>query len=121
MLRILPIPYVLFEIIFIALFIAEYGLFIYFIEVIVSAILGVIFAYKHGLLKILQNTFLTPFEALKTFGASIGGFLILLPGILCDIMGFVILTIWFIYGKTESQNNYKDDIIDAQIIDEDKK
>lgn len=122
MLKILPFPYILFEIVFIVLFIDEFGFFMYFVEVVVSAILGISLAYKHALLKILQNTFLTPLDMLKTFGVSIGGFLILLPGILCDIVGFTILLLWVIFVRTKPQNfAQNDDIIDAEVIDEDKK
>ncbi len=122
--------YFFIEIFCIVEFADEFGIFILFLEIIVSAIFGFgILLSQYSMLPMAYNEILN--GGIRNFiGRNIlrliGVILLIIPGILCDIIGasFVVISLFFttkeqIYKK--EQNKYEDsDIIDVEII-EDKK
>lgn len=126
MYRYLVFMYIFLEIFAIYTFVDEFGFFTFFIEVIVSAMLGLVFMAKFGFVSMRNLN--SVINLINNFGVSIGSFLILMPGILCDITGFCII-IFSVFSRKnidESNNIFKkysedEDIIDVEIINEDKK
>ncbi|PSM51668.1 FxsA family membrane protein [Campylobacter blaseri] len=125
-------------------FIFKHGGFLFLLEVVITALIGVKIISKFGFLNFATHIQrLTPLSMLKNFGIAIGGLLMLFPGILTDLMGILLLISAFItsfkekrkekknyrntqnntYNYTEKEDTKKKeayDIIDVEIIDEGK-
>lgn len=137
MLRIIFVPYVLAEILLIAFFIGSYGFLAYLLEIILSAMLGGVLLFKFNISNVFNqlNTF-SPKAIYSGFGVAIGAFLLLLPGILSDITAVIIIIASVVfnvkdnkrdkfnqntYNNTQNNTNNKEEIIDVEIIEEEKR
>lgn len=123
--RSLGIFYVLFEVLAIYIFVNEYGFLNLFLEIIISGIVGFIVLFKFGFINMANLS--SPMQMISNFGISIGGFLLMLPGVVCDIIGVCVIMFSAFAKKDVStnksfkQDNTQEDIIDVEVIDEDKK
>ncbi|WP_033915755.1 FxsA family protein [Campylobacter sputorum] len=123
--RTLAFIYIFIEIFIIYVFIDEYGFLKFFLEVIISAVIGLMLMFKFGFINMTNLS--SPMQMISNFGISIGGFLLMLPGLMCDIVGLcVIIFSVFANKKIDKNYNFKkdntnEDIIDVEVIDEDKK
>lgn len=119
--------YFVFELLAISKFVHEYGFFDYLLEVLLSAVFGFVLMFRNEFLKFNHPEMFFDFR--KVFGElaySFGGFLLFLPGIICDFLGLFIIIISFLFGNSSSKRNtdFKDskdkenDIIDVEIIEE---
>ena len=126
----LAVVYFFVEMFCIVEFADEFGILVLFLEIIVSAILGfgVMFG-QYSMLPMAYSEILN--GGIRNFiGRNIlrliGAILLIIPGILCDIIGFsfVVVCLFFITKEqncTSQQTKYEDgNIIDVEII-EDKK
>lgn len=117
--------YIFIEIFIIYAFIDEYGFLKFLLEIIISAVIGLMFMFKFGFINMANLS--SPMQMISNFGISIGGFLLMLPGLMCDIVGLcVIIFSVFANKKIDKNYNFKkdntnEDIIDVEVIDEDKK
>ncbi|MDL0088329.1 FxsA family protein [Campylobacter gastrosuis] len=115
--------YLIAEIIVIYFYIDSYGFFSYFIEAILSGVLGFFLIFKIGF-ENLKNSLVSSSlgSIFSSFGVGFGGFLILMPGILSDIFGLIIaLASILIKPKDDTRNQnfrYDDEVIDVEIIDD---
>ena len=113
------------EIFIIYAFIYEYGFLKFLLEIIISAVIGLMLMFKFGFINMANLS--SPMQMISNFGISIGGFLLILPGLMCDIVGLcVIIFSVFANKKIDKNYNFKkdntnEDIIDVEVIDEDKK
>lgn len=117
--------YVLFEVLAIYIFVNEYGFLKLFLEIIISGVVGFMLLFRFGFINMTNLS--SPMQMISNFGISIGGFLIMLPGIVCDIIGICII-IFSVFAKKNvntsksfKKDNTQEDIIDVEVIDEDKK
>ncbi|WP_139453684.1 FxsA family protein [Campylobacter armoricus] len=121
--------FLILELIFSIIFIATFGFLNFFMIVFVSMFLGAIFLAKTWTNIItMQNTNMNFFSMIKLFSLTIVGILFLIPGILSTFLGvllFVFMVVLKIFvnqkGKTAYQKNNEDEIIDVEIIQENKK
>lgn len=126
----LAVVYFFVEMFCIVEFADEFGILVLFLEIIVSAILGfgVMFG-QYSMLPMAYSEILN--GGIRNFiGRNIlrliGAILLIIPGILCDIIGFsfVVVSLFFITKEQNCRNQqtkYEDgNIIDVEII-EDKK
>lgn len=127
MLKFLIIPYILIEILVTWIFVSIFGGFAFKVEVLVSVIIGIFMLIKFGNFRQIDGNFFY-FDAIFTkFGLLLAGIFLILPGILGDIFGILILCapnrISNLQNFTQNNtNNYdKNEIIDVEIIEEDKK
>ncbi|ASM38343.1 MAG: FxsA family protein [Campylobacter sputorum] len=117
--------YIFIEIFIIYAFIDEYGFLKFLLEIIISAVIGLMLMFKFGFINMANLS--SPMQMISNFGISIGGFLLMLPGLMCDIVGLcVIIFSVFANKKIDKNYNFKkgntnEDIIDVEVIDEDKK
>lgn len=117
--------YIFIEIFIIYAFIYEYGFLKFLLEIIISAVIGLMLMFKFGFINMANLS--SPMQMISNFGISIGGFLLILPGLMCDIVGLcVIIFSVFANKKIDKNYNFKkdntnEDIIDVEVIDEDKK
>ncbi len=126
------IAYFFIEIYLIIAFSDEFGIFSVFLEMIVSAFLGlaILTSQRTLIVESYRNIF-TNFTSFigKSFFRLIGGILLILPGILSDIIGvllFIISLFFFLHNNnnTKSSNNFNnndkssdDTIIDVEIVE----
>lgn len=88
------IPYMVVETIFVLAFVWKYGFFALFAEVIISLVLGFILISKFGILDFIKEARnITPETVFGNFGTVFGGFLLLMPGILSDTVGIIIIVV----------------------------
>ncbi|MSN95977.1 hypothetical protein F1B92_02000 [Campylobacter sp. FMV-PI01] len=128
----LLLPYFVFEIIFVVFFLSEYSFFILFFEILFSAIIGYILITKFGVLNITKNlTKISPSIVFGNLGLAISGMLLMVPGILSDSVGVLIIFVSLImkiikkdrdkFNNTQNNTyNYtkNDEVIDVEIIEE---
>ncbi|CZE47856.1 FxsA family protein [Campylobacter geochelonis] len=134
------LPYIFFEAIFIYLFISKFGFLNFILEVILSGILGVFIIFKLGFSNFTnQIKILTPSSLFGNLGSVFGALLLVLPGIFSDVAGILVLVVSFFINKKlkTKENEYNntqdytqnftqkprydnDDIIDVEIIEEEK-
>ncbi len=120
--------FLILEIIASILFIIFFGFLNFFMIVFASMFLGAIFLAKTWTnLITMQNTNTNFFGMIKLFSLTIVGILLLIPGILSTFLGilllFFILIVKFFYKqkKYTQKNSYESEIIDVEIIGDDKK
>ncbi|WP_096016630.1 FxsA family protein [Campylobacter lanienae] len=130
MIRIYLLPYIFLEIVLVVLYILEFGFLSFFIEIFLSAIIGVILLFNYGFSNLFNN--INYFNIRDIFGSlslAIGGFALIIPGMLSDIFGLVVILIalglklYSKFGGTKYsdqtyQSKYDDEIIDVEIIEE---
>lgn len=130
MIRISLLPYIFLEIVLMVLYILEFGFLSFFIEIFLSAIIGVILLFNYGFSNLFNN--INYFNIRDIFGSlslAIGGFALIIPGMLSDIFGLVVILIalglklYSKFGGTKYsdqtyQSKYDDEIIDVEIIEE---
>ena len=112
MLKILLLPYLIFECVCTIVFILHIGFLWYLLEAFLSLMLGS-YLVIHGA------------GIFGSFGFVFSGFLFILPGILCDILA-VLVMIFSVFLARKNKNfntntnedNTEDEIIDVEIIDE---
>lgn len=125
------------ETIFVMAFIWKYGFFALFLEIILSLVLGFILISKFGILDFVSEVRnITPQTIFGNFGTVFGGFLILLPGVLSDTVGIIIIVVSLLMkflGDEKATNiqadimpkntnskpkrDTRDDIIDVEVIE----
>ncbi|RDU56681.1 FxsA family protein [Helicobacter sp. MIT 99-5507] len=124
----LAIIYFFIEIFCIVEFADEFGILSLFLEMIITAILG------FGILLSQASTLPNAYNEILSGGISnfigrnlfrlIGAVMLIIPGILCDIVGISFVFISLFFKTKETRYEYKkdddSDIIDVEII-EDKK
>ncbi|MGG7073053.1 FxsA family protein [Campylobacter sp. 9BO] len=94
MLRALPLPYLLIEFVFAYFFVSAYGFGAFLLEIFISGIVGIVCIFQVGFLNFRSNfSRLKPSDIFSSFGLGIAGFLLILPGILCDIVGAILAVI----------------------------
>ncbi len=119
MLKILWLSYFVFELVFCVGFVATFGFLNYMAEVLISSILGIILVSKVGISTIFQNAIFSNFKDIfGKFALLFAGIFLIIPGILSDVVGIVLLifSIFTKSGKKTDKN--KDDYIDVQIVEE---
>lgn len=133
MMKISLFPYFVIELVCVVLYISKYGILNFFGEVFLSGIFGFFLVLSYGF-----SNFYSKFENLNlknvfgSMGLVVGGFLLMVPGILSDIFAVFIISISLIlklisYLQTPTheeyctKEDYKDDVIDVEIIDETKR
>ena len=139
MLRISLVPFLVIEILFAYVFILKYGFLNLVLEVIATAILGVFLMLRVGFFQFFSRAiFLKTSDIFGAFGMAIGGFLLFIPGLISDILGAAI-AIWSILtslrgrnktkeydefefrtGRAETRRDDSGEIIDVEIIEENK-
>lgn len=142
----LNFPYFIVEIFFATFFIGTFGVFIYILEALLSAIIGLSLIFKFKFLNMDKIYSMIDRNSLSYFGLKASGILLVLPGILSDIVAVFILMLVFIFNFKNikapkkysdfaynfadnftyfrfNENNYSknnknndDEIIDAEII-----
>ncbi|MBF7068163.1 FxsA family protein [Campylobacter volucris] len=121
--------FLILELITSIIFIASFGFLNFFMIVFASMFLGAIFLAKTWTnLITMQNTNTNFFGMIKLFSLTIVGILLLIPGILSTFLGilllfFIIILKLFINQKekTPHSKNNEDEIIDVEIIGDNKK
>lgn len=121
--------FLILELITSIIFIASFGFLNFFMIVFASMFLGAIFLAKTWTnLITMQNTNTNFFGMIKLFSLTIVGILLLIPGILSTFLGvlllfFIIILKLFINQKekTPYSKNNEDEIIDVEIIGDNKK
>lgn len=131
MLKTLAVPYIILEILITAYFVDNTSFLLYLLEVLASGFIGVLLIFKFGLFSFNIN-FINPNSFFSKFGFMFAGLLLMIPGILCDILGILtlIVSLFFELKKpkqtekfTKNSNTNQDpnsDIIDVEIIEERK-
>jgi UPF0716 family protein affecting phage T7 exclusion len=118
--------YVLFEAFLISIFVLEFGFVTYLIFSLITAGIGYYFVNKYGFSNFMNRVkVVKPEELFKVFPATIGGVLLMIPGILSKFLGCVfIASSYFIAKKVHDSFNdmsgMESDIIDVEIIDDKK-
>lgn len=126
------LPYAILETLFVMMFIYKYGFFALLLEVVLSIGVGFILISKFGMLDLLRDfRTISPKDISGNFGIALGGFFLLIPGILSDTIGFLIIISSIVMrflskdyidlkskNKKHSKTSHEDDIIDVEIIDE---
>ncbi|NLY04246.1 MAG: FxsA family protein [Campylobacter sp.] len=88
------IPYIIIETIFVLAFIWRHGFSAFFVETILSLIIGALLISRFGILDFANEVRrITPQSVFGSFGTVFGGFLLLLPGILSDIVGIILIVV----------------------------
>lgn len=123
--RFLLTPFIIIEALFMIYLIAEFGFFMMFFEVIITAILGffILLNLNQSLnegLNALKSGQINPANFLSSqLSKVIGAFLLILPGVLSDIIGLLIQLKTPKFSSKKQTNFRKDDdeIIDVEVID----
>lgn len=123
--RFLLTPFIIIEALFMIYLIAEFGFFVMFFEVIITAILGffILLNLNQSLnegLNALRSGQINPANFLSSqLSKVIGAFLLILPGVLSDIIGLLIQlkTPKFTNKKQTKFTKDDDEIIDVEVID----
>lgn len=129
--RILLFILILVEIIGFVLFVDEFGFLALFLEIIFSAIIGVMLLFSVGNLNkesyfniINRKISLSNFIGAQ-FLKMLAGILLIIPGLLSDCVGLICMIIAFLLNNkkqdSSAQHWKNDDIIDAEIIEEKEK
>ena len=130
MIRISLLPYICLEIVLVVLYILEFGFLSFFVEIFLSAIIGVILLFNYGFSNLFNNiNYLNIRDIFGSLSLAIGGFVLIIPGMLSDIFGLVVILIalglklYSKFGGTKYsdqtyQSKYDDEIIDVEIIEE---
>ena len=133
MIRISLLPYIFLEIVLVVLYILEFGFLSFFVEIFLSAIIGVILLFNYGFSNLFNNiNYLNIRDIFGSLSLAIGGFVLIIPGMLSDIFGVIVIGVALalkIYSKFSTpryqnnqnkyrQTNHNDDIIDVEIIEE---
>ena len=114
--------YVILEFICVVIAGREIGFFPLFVEVIASALIGaaLLLNLRFSFMEILEdfvkgNTKIRDF-IYGNFAKIFGAFLLILPGILSDIIGIILLVCAFVFLKSKKDNRYsQDEIIDVEV------
>lgn len=118
--------YVLFEAFLISIFVLEFGFITYLIFSLITAGIGYYFVNKYGFSNFMNRVkVVKPEELFKVFPTTIGGVLLMVPGILSTFLGCVFLASSYFIGKKVHDNfndmgDIQSDVIDAEIIDDKK-
>ncbi|AJC87711.1 FxsA family protein [Campylobacter insulaenigrae] len=120
--------FLILELIVSILFIFFFGFLNFFMIVFAGMFLGAIFLTKTWTdLITMQNTNTNFFGMIKLFSLTIVGILLLIPGILSTFLAillllFILIVKFFYKQKKHTRNNsHEDEIIDVEIIGDDKK
>ncbi|MCR6574922.1 FxsA family protein [Campylobacter insulaenigrae] len=120
--------FLILELIVSILFIFFFGFLNFFMIVFAGMFLGAIFLTKTWTdLITMQNTNTNFFDMIKLFSLTIVGILLLIPGILSTFLAillllFILIVKFFYKQKKHTRNNsHEDEIIDVEIIGDDKK
>ncbi|PAF41650.1 FxsA family protein [Helicobacter sp. 11S02596-1] len=134
--------YLVLEIFLIVDFIHEFGIWTFFLEIIISGVLGIFILFRERLhiLEDLSQMFsgtMTPMGFLSSnFFRMLGAIFLILPGVLSDCLGIILECVGFIIANHSflkkspehfenfdrpSKPFFKDDeVIDVEIISDDK-
>ena len=94
MIRISLLPYIFLEIVLVVLYILEFGFLSFFVEIFLSAIIGVILLFNYGFSNLFNNiNYLNIRDIFGSLSLAIGGFVLIIPGMLSDIFGLVVILI----------------------------
>ncbi|WP_121021975.1 FxsA family protein [Helicobacter vulpis] len=112
---VLGVFYLVVEVVLIVRVVQDFGLLIFLLEVVLSALLGG-GALLKGSLKALDLRERDPLKWMEgVFLRTIGGLLLILPGVLCDVFGLLaLLAAWL---RKPPQKD--DGIIDVEVLDKD--
>ena len=140
MLKFLIIPYLILELLITANFVDNNGFLVYVVEVLFSAVLGVAVVGLSTTANAREIPRITLNSIFGGFGYVIAGILFMVPGILSDILAVVVAIMSFLvknfnlfgrntqnYTQNNPNNNtqnekYNDtEIIDVEVIEEEKK
>ncbi len=123
--------YLILEILFVVAFVSSQGILALFGEIFLSGILGFWLIFSGGGITTKEFSRITPNILKTSFGVVLGGFLVLLPGILSDIAGCLLLAVAIlvrIFDKNKKQKTekrektkFEDDIIDVEIVSEERR
>lgn len=123
--KFLALPYIFVEFFATWGFVEKFGLWIYFIEFVISALIGVLFISRPVILMTEKNANSIKSLIFSSFGYIMVGILFLIPGIFCDILALIIAIVVFIvrkkYSKISQNRTQSDIIIDGEIIEEERK
>ena len=140
MLKFLIIPYLILELLITAHFVDSNGFLFYVVEVLFSAVLGVAVVGLSTTANAREIPKITLNSIFGGFGYVIAGILFMVPGILSDILAVAVVVMSFLiknfnlfgrntqnYTQNNPNNNtqnekYNDtEIIDVEVIEEEKK
>ncbi|RUT51071.1 FxsA family protein [Campylobacter fetus] len=130
MIKISLFPYFVIEIVCVFIYIINYGFLNFLGEVFLSGIIGIILIFSYGFLNLYSNIVsINLKDIFGSMGIAFGGMLLIVPGILSDIFAVFIIAISlalkiFVKFSTNTYNDndrFRDDIIDVEIIDENKR
>ena len=94
MIRISLLPYIFLEIVLVVLYILEFGFLSFFVEIFLSAIIGVILLFNYVFSNLFNNiNYLNIRDIFGSLSLAIGGFVLIIPGMLSDIFGLVVILI----------------------------
>lgn len=122
-------PYFIIEAICIVLYVAKFGFLNFIGEAFLSAFIGAWILTKFGFVSFYGRISSFGFsDIFGSFGFAIGGFFLMIPGVLCDILGVFILVISLFakFGVNSDVNSHQDkntsndDVIDVEIVEEKK-
>lgn len=135
MIRISLLPYIFLEIVMVVLYVLEFGFLSFFSEIFLSALIGVLLIFNYGFSNLFYG--INQFNIKDIFGSlglAVGGFALIIPGMLSDIFGLMVIVVAFslkLYAKfsntqpnqhhsqkNQNRQNEDDDIIDVEIIEE---
>ncbi|WP_104732735.1 FxsA family protein [Helicobacter salomonis] len=113
---VLGVFYLVVEVFLIMSVVGQFGLLAFLLEVVVSALLGG-GALLKGSLKVLDLRERDPLQWMGgVFLRTIGGLLLILPGVLCDVFGLLALLVAWLRKPPQRD----DGIIDVEVLDKDK-
>ncbi|GMB96130.1 FxsA family protein [Helicobacter sp. NHP22-001] len=119
----LGLGYLVFEIYLVVQVVDRFGVFAFLLEVAASALLGGVVLLKspfHNLSELVSER-LNPLSwAEGVFLRSVGGVLLLLPGVLCDIFGLLLLLVASVRKKEPPLDPDGPEIIDVEVSDKKK-
>lgn len=131
MLKILLLPYIIFECVCTMVFIINVGFGWYLLEALLSLIIGSYLVLHGGGFRLYASMQMADFGAIfGSFGFVFAGFLLMVPGILCDILALCVLIFSVFLGSKSQENrnwrytkhsytnNADEEIIDVEIIEE---
>ncbi|BCD48136.1 FxsA family protein [Helicobacter suis] len=107
--------YIVIEFLLVLSVIQHLGLFIFLLEVAISGFIGGVLLFKNPFedLKNIRNISFAEDFVLRSFG----GFLLLLPGVLCDIFGIILILIASIRPQ---RKNHEEGVVDVEVLDKEK-
>lgn len=116
-------------------YVLKFGFGSFLLECILSAIFGFVLAFRFGLAGLFNRVmFYGVKDIFSSLGYGIAGVLLIIPGLISDFAGVIILILSLIIGKSSPENsNFSnqgefysqtrqryddDDVIDVEIIEE---